>query len=42
MIQRSNPFNVADAQSGSQAMGNLASFLGKSKITIMGGKSNEH
>ena len=37
MIQKSNPFNVAEARGGSQAMGSLASFLGSSKITIMGG-----
>jgi len=36
MIQKSNPFNIVEARSGSQAMGSLASFLGSSKITIMG------
>ena len=39
MIQKSNPFNVAEARSGSQAMGSLASFLGSNKITIMGGNA---
>lgn len=38
MIQKSNPFNVADAN-GSKAMGSLASFFGASKITIMGGQT---
>lgn len=38
MIEKSNPFHVTEAQSGSMANG-LASFLGKSKITILGGKS---
>lgn len=39
MITTSNPFNVAaETRSASQAMGNLASFLSGSKITILGGK----
>jgi len=38
MIQKSNPFNVADSRDGAQALSGLASFIGKSKITIMGGK----
>ena len=40
MIERSNPFNVAEKKT--QTMGNLASFLAGSKITIMGGGQNEH
>lgn len=40
MIEKSNPFNLI--QRGTQTMGNLASFLAGSTITIMGGKSDEH
>lgn len=38
MIQRSNPFNIKDVRNGNQAMNSLAGFLGKSKITILGGR----
>lgn len=38
MIEKSNPFNIADQKNGSHAMSNLASFFGKSSIRIMGGK----
>lgn len=38
MIQKSNPFNVADLRDSSHVLTGLASFIGKSKITIMGGK----
>lgn len=41
MIEKSNPFNL-QSQGGNQALGNLASFLGRSRITIMGGKENDH
>lgn len=36
MIEKSNPFNIIDA-GGDRAMSSVASFLGKSKITILGG-----
>ena len=39
MIEKSNPFNIADRRNGSQAMSNLAGFFGKSRIRIMGGKT---
>ena len=39
MIEKSNPFNIADRRNGSQAMSNLAGFFGKSSIRIMGGKT---
>ena len=39
MIEKSNPFNIADRKNSSQAMSNLAGFFGKSTIRIMGGKS---
>lgn len=38
MIEKSNPFNIAETRNGSVAMNSLAGFFGKSKITIMGGK----
>ena len=37
MIEKSNPFNIADRKNGGQAMSNLAGFFGKSSIRIMGG-----
>lgn len=36
MITKSNPFNIAEANGG-RAMSNIASFFGRSKITILGG-----
>ena len=36
MIEKSNPFNIADTNGG-RAMNSIASFFGKSKITILGG-----
>lgn len=42
LIQKSNPFNIADARDGSQAMSGLASFFSRSKITILGGQEHEH
>ncbi len=40
MIEKSNPFNLSVGKGG-QATSNLASFFGKSKITILGGQSDE-
>ena len=42
MIEKSNPFNIADGRNGTQAMNNLAGFFGKSTIRIMGGNRNDH
>ena len=39
MIEKSNPFNIADRRNGSQAMNALAGFFGRSSIRIMGGKT---
>ena len=39
MIEKSNPFNISDTHRGVQAMNNIASFIGRSKITILGGVS---
>ena len=36
MITKSNPFNIAEANGG-RVMSNIASFFGRSKITILGG-----
>ena len=41
IIQRSNPFNVADPNDRAQAMGSLVNFFERSKITIMGGNGHE-
>lgn len=38
MIQKSNPFYIAEERSGTVAMSNLAGFFASNKITI-GGKS---
>ena len=42
MIEKSNPFNIAENNDGTRAMNNLAGFFGKSAIRIMGGKQNDH
>lgn len=40
MIEKSNPFNL-HTRKGGQTANSLANFFGKSKITILGGQTDE-